>query len=348
MRKAVGIISTLILLTAFPAFASTDYGQSTSINGVQTAQATVFNIGVTSGGFAEYIWDFNVATSSYICEISVVASWVGTPTDSMQMKMRYGSSTNATTIIDTGSLLSTSDTQHGTASLAKTTFTFPSCVPVAANQHYTFTIGRTGTFSNTDKFQILVSGTGVSAVQYGGGVWVGYPWFSSGSKTGVPYTNANFADVWINGNTDVGAPVSPPVSFGPTVLNNLTLITDANASSTLATGNAGLNAFTGITAFLQSRVPFGYVWSIRDLFVNAATTSTDFGTLRFDYSDTRISTTTRAFLPGNLAVLSTSTVTSLFTPSLLAAFNSVISASILVGWLIFAFNRIKGQIVPAV
>jgi len=348
MKKIVITILTPVVTVFFiavPVFAD---GVIDSITPTSSDSGNVFIKGQTGSSGSAAGAAYHAGASHNICTISTQIKAVGSPTDAIRAIITRGTFSTSTILTDSFfdtdyPVVGMSDTgyQVRSTSYATVTYTFTPCVAVAGAYWYNIYFYRDSA-DTTNYYQIYNSNSS-PGTRTGTGYFVVDSEFNGFNKH--QFANAGIY-LSLNGSENFGSIEAPAPSFGQTVINNLLGINDSNASSSLATGSAGFNAFTAIPTFLSERVPFGYLWDIRDIFVNAATSSSDFGTLSFDYSDTRISTGTRSWLPGNLVVFSTSTVTSLISPSLLAAFNSLVSASLMVGWLIYAFYRIKGQ-VPA-
>jgi len=128
-------------------------------------------------------------------------------------------------------------------------------------------------------------------------------------------------------------------------LVNITTLNDTNASSSASALFAQFsNYFTNLTY----KVPWGYLFDIRDIYNSASTSTTDFASVRFNFDDSSISTTTRDFLPGEVTVLSTSTVTTYLSGGVLAVFNTFVSATLWVGLMYAWYSRIKGLSVGTV
>jgi len=353
-RFSLGVVAATLVMGAFvsPIYASSVIDSTDAGNDLSFALKTTNGSGsatISAAGVA-----YHPGASHNICTITIQAGTVGTPTDSLRIAIRQGSNATSTILTDSfypstapGSpvypLIGTGDAgwQARSSSQTANTYTFTPCIPVVGGYWYNIYLYRDSS-DTTNYYRIYGRGTG------GNGTKVG----TAGIVADVEFNGSNkhqFASagmyLYINGTENLGVSTAPAPTFGSGVTDYLTSLNADNASSSLVTGGSGLNAFAGISGFIFERVPFGYLPIIDALFRNTATSSSyNFGTVHYDFSDTNISTTTRGFLPGDLTVFSTSTVTSLISPTLLAALNSVVSASLSVGWLIYAFYRIKGQI----
>jgi len=301
-----------------------------------------WDFGRSTGSYSYSAWGYTPGASHNVCSAKVYVTAQGVPTDSVTLSIYLATTTNGYAgTYPHGTFVRSADSSYQFRGGPNYyTYTFSPCIILVGANDYEFVLSRTGSLSNSTYY---TAATGISAPQQTGtGKWSSVQKIEGST---VQVRSQSFVnEITLSGteNYGVAAPSTTP-SFSSSILTQLSNVTESNASTTLATGSAGFNAFAGLTNYFQTRVPFGYIWDIRDLFVAAPTTTSDFGTVRFDFTSTNISTNTRAYLPGNLAVFSTSTVTSLLSPSILAAFNSLISASIFVGWLVYAFYRIKAQ-----
>jgi len=129
----------------------------------------------------------------------------------------------------------------------------------------------------------------------------------------------------------------PATSYGFN-LPDANIINDATASSSAQTG---IRAFINIPGLLATKVPFGYIWDIRQLYVSAATSSSVYSGVVFDFQSLDISTTTKSFLPARFEVFSTTTVTYYLNGTILALFNTLAAAAVWLALLAYAFYRIK-------
>lgn len=119
-------------------------------------------------------------------------------------------------------------------------------------------------------------------------------------------------------------------------LFNLTTINEQNASSSI---NESSGVFSGLPNFFANRVPFCYAWQIRDIYRNAATSSSVYGGISLDWQSLAISSTSREFLPNRTDLFSTTTVGHYLNGSLLDSFNALASAAIAAGTLYVIYKK---------
>jgi len=137
--------------------------------------------------------------------------------------------------------------------------------------------------------------------------------------------------------------------YGPTVffstgtnqLPSISSVDNSNATSTLASSTV---AFWNIAGLFVTRVPFGYLWDIADIYSNASSSATEFAGLSIGFGavDPATSTALGAILPTTVSVFSTSTVTSYLSPTILGLFNALASAALYVTLMVGIFYRVKG------
>jgi len=125
--------------------------------------------------------------------------------------------------------------------------------------------------------------------------------------------------------------------------DNFGTINDTNSGSSTQTG---INAFQNVASYLSNRVPIGYIWDIRDIYQAAATSSTTFAALKYDFGNSNISSSTKTWLPGTITILSTSTVTYYLSGSTLDLFNALVTAILWVSFLWVVFKRGKAALTP--
>jgi len=367
-RKALIALVVPIVFGAFPVYATTYFQDFLAANPGAIDYVTDTTDGFTpsasigrSGTSNSQISLRYVPGSSHnICSVLVALSAVGSPTDAVFMNVSYWGLESSGFGPTLGASMNNQGTLIGNAvsgfqvrsTLGQAyEFQFSPCLTVVGANRYNFNLYRSGSLENTNYYQY--ANTSVSNGGYSqSGSWniaqqlLYRGWSSTGATNSYPAEGA-YPLVAFYGTQNYGAiTASTSPTFAQSIINTVLGITDQNATSTISTGDTGLNIFSNIPKFFAERVPFGYIYSIKDIITSTATTSTDFGTVSFDFSSASISTTTRGFLPGKINVLSTSTVTAYLSPSLLTALNSVISASILFGFLIYLFNRIKGSVQP--
>jgi len=126
--------------------------------------------------------------------------------------------------------------------------------------------------------------------------------------------------------------------------DNFGTINDTNSGSSTQTG---INAFQNVASYLSNRVPIGYIWDIRDIYQAAATSSTTFAALKYDFGNSNISSTTKTWLPSTITILSTSTVTYYLSGSTLDLFNALVTAMLWVSFLWVVFKRGKAALTPS-
>jgi len=169
--------------------------------------------------------------------------------------------------------------------------------------------------------------------------WQAYICNSSGTCYGGP---APF--FWVQGN---GGFLLSSISGSttPGVINyeqyyDYTQINEGNASSSLS---STIGSFFNLPALLSDRVPFGWIYQIRDAYDEALASSTgsDPGSVILDFGSADLSTSTRAILPEPITLFSTSTVTEYFPPTALAALNLLVSASLYLLFGGYVFRKVS-------
>jgi len=320
-------LAVALLTTAIPV-----YAQST----LDSISSTVTDIGfgASSGGSAYGIyWGYVPGASHNICSVTVPLKAVGSPTDSVYLNMYIGSST----ITFSSPFPGTSDTffqsavaqwQVRNTTYSDYTFTFSPCAVVVGANHYSFNLYRSGSTDNSNRYAIQGrDGSGAAATITGTATWVADRLLANSSFHANDFPT--FApSIELNGTENFGA-IAPSTTpqFAQSVINTILGLNDDNATSTL-TGAAG--GWTNIPSYFAEKVPWGYLFDIADVYQSLSTTTSDFSEVAFDFSDTRISTGTRGWLPGRIVVFSTSTVTSYLPTSTMDALNTLAAA---VGWI---------------
>jgi len=284
----------------------------------------------TAAGFRIYQWSqkYTPGASHNVCTITVNAKATATganaPTDSVRLDITIGSSTSPWSL----PLVATADSQwqiRGTTP-ADYTFTFTPCAVVVGANAYNFNLVRSVTAGDP-------GGYGFNSCPYSSCVFTGTgSWgvIQSESPAGVAQqyfgTSPRFT-VNAVGTENFGA-IAPSTTpqFAQSIINTILGLNDDNATSTL-TGAAG--GWTNIPSYFARKVPWGYLFDIASVYDDIATSSSEFSEVAFDFSDSRISTSTRSWLPGRIVVFSTSTVTYYFNGSALAAANTLLAAA---GW----------------
>jgi len=313
----IGFILTLV--GAFPVYADT----------IDSIVSTASDIQV--GKDYAIWWGYKPAAGTLVCQVTIPLKKVGSPTDALFMDIRYGTTTyplfNSSVL--TGTVLvdhADSGWQISGTSYANYTFTFTPCVPMAS-QWYNFILFRSGALDNTNYYQLQGrDGSGAAATITGSATWFADRLLNQELFHSNVYPS--FAPtIIINGSSDPGAPTLPPVPFGPTVQTGFSALNDTNATSSIEDSFASL---ANIPGYFARKVPWGYIFDIKDVYTAAATTTSDFGTIYLDFSDTRISTGTRSWLPGRIAVFSTSTIGYYFNGIALDGANTLLAAA---GWI---------------
>jgi len=119
----------------------------------------------------------------------------------------------------------------------------------------------------------------------------------------------------------------------PEIVDSIDVNATTTSESDQSTFLQGLGSFVNIPALISRKLPFGYFWDIRDIYDAASTSSTAVAAVSFDFSDTSISTGTRAWMPGNIIVLSSTTVWSYIPTGVRDTFFLLVNAAIWVGFL---------------
>jgi len=142
------------------------------------------------------------------------------------------------------------------------------------------------------------------------------------------------------GTTYATSSVIGTIPNGTIPFNNINVIDDTNSTTSAQTG---LMAFFNLPALMASRVPFGYLWDIRDLFNNATTTTNSFSAVYFDFGATSLSSSTKAILPSRLEVFSTTSVRYFLPDALFLPFYALSTAAIWFSLGGYLFVRIKNM-----
>jgi len=332
LRKLATFV--VVLLTtgvAFPVYAIVDFGASTALDSIQTDQGTFFGFGQT-GNIEDIGFYYKPGASHNICSVKfLLTTNNGLVTDALKLDLRIGTTTSGH-LYNAGTLVATADShiQVRSTSPTVTEFTFTPCATVVGSHDYFFALYRDGALSATNYYRIYVE-TSPPPTYYGTAaknIFLVY-------NTALTKTNCglgNCADIVINGTENFGATVpSTTPSFAQSVIDQITGINDNNATSTI-TGNVG--GWANIPAFFAKKVPWGYAFDIAEVYDNLSTSTSEFSAIVFDFTDTRISTGTRSWLPGRITVFSTSTVTYYLTTNTLNALNTLAAA---IGWMLAAY-----------
>jgi len=358
MRKAPIVAAVLsVLFGAFPVFAAsplTTYinSQSNVIDYVDDTDTGVAGspIGVSGTSNSQISFRYVPGSSHNICSVSFITWASGTPTDSLALAVSlWGPAANnqfpvaQADIASQGTQLAgpTTSWQIRGSTPRVTTYTFTPCLVTVGANAYQFTLYRTGSLDNTNYYNY--GATGVSSGDYTqSGSWditkqyTLRGWSSTGVLNSYPAEGV-FALVAFQGSENFGAtaPSTTP-SFAQSVLNTITGVNDDNATSTLTTSVGG---WANIPAFFAQKVPWGYAFDIAEVYDNVSTSTSDFSAIVFDFTDTRISTGTRAWLPGRITVFSTSTVTTYLSEDALNALNTLAAAAGWIGAAMYWFRR---------
>jgi len=299
-------------------------------------------------------WLYQPGASHSICNVAVSLAASGSPTDSVQMKVFYEQNATLGVAINSQSGLTPDNSTYMQTSAASWqvrgstptvyTFSFAPCIPTAGGYFYFFEVSRTGSSDSSNYY--FISGDNSAGLQRGTQSGTGHlryyhkiqpsTWVAYDSTAGSG--DRAFSDIVINGTENFGllAPTSSP-SFAQSVINETLGINDATASSTASNKFA---AFTNFPAYLANRVPFGYLWSIRDIYNNAATTTSAYGGISLDLSNLAVSSSTAVWLAGARISFSTTTVAYYFGASNLDTFNALASAGIIMGLMYNMYKRI--------
>jgi len=138
--------------------------------------------------------------------------------------------------------------------------------------------------------------------------------------------------------------VSDQFFTATSTLINVSQVTNDNATTSLGTA---FEAFGNFPSYISNKVPFGYIWEIRDIFRNAATTSSVYGELAVDFDAMSLATGTKDWLPSRVVFFGTTTVTTYLTGTILGAFNLLSSAALIILWLMYVYKRTLSIITPA-
>jgi len=344
MEKALRTVfasSMLLFLGAFPfvTFADTLDNVAGGAAGGQEISYVSGNTSLNSN--YNWYWGYKPGASHNVCSVTVQAEAIGAPTDSLKLDLYIGSTTmsfganltNGLTLI--GSADATIQVRSSTP--VATTFTFTPCQTVVGGYWYAFYLSRTLQSSGTDKYAINGSDTGGSTIT-GTATWVGDRIFKGTFHGNIWPTS--FAAIEINGTENFGAtaPSTTP-TFAQSVINSIAGVTDANASST---ATSKFPDFTNIPGFFADRVPWGYLFSIRDAYNAAATSSSGFADITINFASSSLSTTSRMYLPSSITVLSTSSVTYYLNGVALDAANTLLAAAGWVALIMYWFKRAQG------
>jgi len=330
-RKALVLIvgSIITIVGAFPVYADV-------IDSITTNNANPTHFGEGGGSSFQYIgWSYLPGASHNICTATVTLDAVGTPSDAVKFDLYIGTST--TSFVSSGmSFLRHSDTdiQVRGSTFTTYTFTFTPCAIVVGANWYAWVMYRDGAADSSNYYR--TSANNSTFAQTGTASWIMDAQFYAGIKNLLTTTGW---DITLNGTENLGAtaPSSTP-SFANSVFNNLSGITDQNASSTIANSASG---FTNIPSYFANRVPWGYIFAIRDIYNAASTSTTDFGALTFTFASSSFSnaTATFMFLPQKITVFSTSTVTYYLNGNGLAAANTLLAAAGWISMIMYWFRR---------
>jgi len=184
MKKAIAIVSTLIVAMAFPVYALVDIGSSTAIDGIQTDQGNVISFGQSSSIQDTGIY-YKPAASHNICNVSfLLYSNNGNATDALILELRLGTTTSSGGhSYDQGTRVQLADShlQVRNTSATEKTFTFTPCAIVVGANEYFFSLYRDGSNDNTNYYRLL--GRSASSTSYGTGAKNVFLAYNSGTFT---------------------------------------------------------------------------------------------------------------------------------------------------------------------
>jgi len=347
MHRALVLLVIVGLLTgASSAFASTSKTGTLSAF-LRTDSNYINEYFGQSSGVDVLAWFYMPNYDESVCTVSIPLRSQGSPTDSVQLQFYYqknyvaSSTINFTTPTtaplsgltpDNSIYLQSADASwqvRNTGNFIEYDYTFTPCLLLSKSYGYFFKLSRTLTASNSNNYIAgsYVDGSGSSYSFSGNDNTNNWMYYHSVNGTWVIPGGHTMTQIVLSGNSDLGYPVSPPVTFGPSVMNALTALNDTNATTT---ASANVSKWVNIPGYFANKVPWGYIFSIRDAYKNAATSTGDPGTIYLDFNDTRISTGTRSYLPGKIAVFSTSTIGYYFNGIALDGANTLLAAA---GWI---------------
>lgn len=151
---------------------------------------------------------------------------------------------------------------------------------------------------------------------------------NSGSCYGGPVNTFSV----VASNFSIGTTL-PGILSGTSTINNLPLpiitnINDNNASSSLQTA---INTFSNVPGYFAERVPWGYLFEIRDIYTAASTSTSEFGAITIDFANASgLSSSTKSWLPSSLTVISTTSIAYYFNGTALSGANTLLAA---IGWI---------------
>jgi len=170
--------------------------------------------------------------------------------------------------------------------------------------------------------------------------WQAYICNSSGTCYGGPapffYVVGNGGFLYTPTFTGTGTP--PVINYDQYF--DASQISESNSTSSLPTT---IGSFFNIPAILASRVPFGWIYQLKESYDGAfaSSTATSTASVVLDFDSIDIATGTRDILGHDLVLFSTSTVTQFFPPTVLVIFNALGSAALYLTLAGYVFRRVS-------
>lgn len=266
---------------------------------------TSWAIGKVSGDWEELAWGYKPAASHNICTVTIPAYANGSPTDSLKMEFRLGTTTSSggrPSVQGSHVAYADSSIQIRATSTTETTYTFTPCVVVVGASWYDIILSRTGSEDSSNYYVLARGSSGITfggtAYLYGGWQNQGWTAVGSGAWSSIGVQVNGTVPILLNGTENFSAfEASTTTSYSSVTCTPPTNILDVGGGISYAfcflfTPNASvIDQYGTLSGLVETKIPFSYISEFNTIFSSLSTSTSTVTGVTLPLHDTGIGST---------------------------------------------------------